>query len=71
VPDTRKNIRGILLNLLPAAASVAKLPTAQFVIDKFQVHRHLRGQAADKRQQRLPMRFTCAVKAKHSRPSLA
>src|SRR5260370_22800861 len=58
---SRKNFCTVLFDLLPSAASIAKLPAPQFVIDEFQVHWHLRRQSGNKRQQRLSMRLTRGV----------
>src|ERR1700674_263395 len=71
VSHSGENLRRVLFNLLPPAASIAKLAPAQFVIDELHVNRQLRWQPGNKRQQRLSMRFTRGVKAKHPRSFLA
>src|SRR5271155_4108721 len=48
-PNARKNLRAILLNLLPAAAAITKLPAVQFVIDEIDADRQGCRQARDKR----------------------
>src|SRR6267143_939274 len=67
VANSRKNLRGVLLDLLPSAPPIAKLPTPQRVIDELHVNRQLRGQPGDKGKQRLSVRLTRGVKAKHPR----
>ena len=39
VPNSCKNFRGVLLDLLPSAPPIAKLPTPQLVIDELHVNR--------------------------------
>src|SRR5260370_32800317 len=66
-----ENCCRVLLDLLPHAASIPKLAASELMIDELHVNRHLCGQAGDKRQQRLSMRFTRGIKAKHPCSSLA
>jgi hypothetical protein len=66
VANSGKDFRLILLNLLAPAAAIAQLPAVQLLIDEFDVDRKLRGQAGNKREERLSMRFTGGVKLQHS-----
>jgi hypothetical protein len=68
----REDIGAIFLNFLAPAASVAELAAMQFVIDDRDVDGQTGGQAGDKRQQRLSVRFTRSVKTQHFRkPSVS
>ena len=64
---SRENIRSILFYLLTSAAPIAKLPPMQLMIDKVHIHRQRRGQARNKRKQRLSMRFTRRIELQHLR----
>src|SRR5258708_39289130 len=65
VAHSGENVRAVLFDFLPPAASVAQLTAMQFVIDELQINGQSRGQAGQKRQQRLSMRFSRSVELQH------
>ena len=65
VAHAGKNLGAVLLDFLAAAAAVAELAAVQLLIDKLDVDRQLRGQAGDKGEERLSMRFTGSVETEH------
>jgi hypothetical protein len=66
VANASEDVGAVLLNLLPAAPPVAELAAMQFTVDEFDVHGQSCGQSRQERQQRLSVRFSRSVKAKHS-----
>jgi hypothetical protein len=63
--DARENIGPIFLDFLAPTASITELPAVQLAIDYRDVDGQASRQAGDKRQQRLPVRFTSSVKTQH------
>src|SRR5580704_3356873 len=68
-PHSRKNLRLVLLDLLPPAAPITQLPPVQLVIDKVHTDRQRRRQPRHKRQQRLPVRLPRRIKTQHPPPT--
>jgi hypothetical protein len=71
VTHSGKNVGAVFLDLLPAAAAVAKLAAVEFVIDEFQVHRQTGRQSRQERKKRLSVRFSCTIEMKHELFSVA
>ena len=67
VAHAGKNLRLVFLDFLSPPAAVAELPAVQLVIDELHINGQLRGQAGNKRQQRLPVRFAGGAKFQHCR----
>src|SRR5713226_1058282 len=67
VAHAGKDFGAVFLDFLAAAAAVAELAAVQFVIDEVEVHGQGRRQAGKEGEERLSVRFTGSVEAKHSR----
>src|SRR6266446_1312591 len=60
-----EDVGAVFFDFLATAAAVAELAAMEFVVDEVQVDGKRRGQARDKGQQRLSVRFTGSVEAQH------
>src|SRR4029077_13771452 len=60
-----EDVGSVLFDFLTAAAAVAELAAAEFVVDEVQVDRKRRGQPGNEGQQSLSVRFTGRVEAQH------
>ncbi len=67
VAHAGKDFGAVFFDFLTAAAAVAELAAVQFVIDEVEVHGQGRRQAGKEGEERLSVRFTGSVEAKHSR----
>jgi hypothetical protein len=66
VAHSGEDIGAVFFDFLPAAATVAELAAMELVIDEIEVHRKRCGQAGNKGEQSLSMRFTGCVEAQHA-----
>src|SRR6516164_965220 len=71
LPHSGENVRAIFLDFLPPAAPVAELPPLQLVIDKLDSNLQSRRETRHKRQQRLTVRLTRGIEAKHKLSSVS
>jgi hypothetical protein len=65
VAHAGKDFAAVSFDFLAAAATVAKLAAVEFVIDEIDVDGEGSGQAGDEGEERLSVRFTGSVEAKH------
>ena len=65
VADAGKDIGAVFFDFLAATATVAELTAVQFVIDEIEVHGQGSREAREEGEERLSVRFTGSVEAKH------
>ncbi len=59
MPEPREHLHLVRLDLLPRAAAVALLPTAEVGVDRRAVENEPGGQAGDDRDERGAVRLAC------------
>ena len=65
VAHAGENFGAVFLDFLAAAATVAELAAMEFVIDEINIDGKGSGQTGDEGEERLSVRFTGSVEAKH------